>query len=215
MLVAHLISLMTRPGPHASPHGSLAQGRPALPEGGARVDPHAADLLRYFAAAVVLTADFAAAGSDIAYAEIADTADSRIVSAGVHCRGSCNDLRRTNKYGTIDIGYIAAVAQAMVVLNIHSLLSPAGVHVPKGVRRIEYYDGEREPTTIRCDAECLECWCTCDAVVRWSARASGARWFDFYWRAQLHNPSKSASCYLHSLGGWPSARHGRSGCASY
>ena len=55
----------------------MAQVRPALQKGGARVDPHAAGLLRFIAPAVVFTAGFAAAGSDIAHAEIADNAQIR------------------------------------------------------------------------------------------------------------------------------------------
>ena len=113
MLAARLVAyvmLTARLDHPADLYGSLVPVRPALREGGARVDPHAAELLRFFAPAVVLTAEFAAAGS-IAYAEIADTADSRVVSSGVYCRGSCMDLRRVNRYGTrmvIAAGTIAA-----------------------------------------------------------------------------------------------------------
>ena len=110
MLAARMVAyvmLTVRLDHPADLYGSLVPVRPALREGGAHVDPHAAELLRLFAPAVVLTAEFAAAGS-IAYAEIADTADSRVVSSNVHCRGSCMHLRRVNRYGTIASGTIAA-----------------------------------------------------------------------------------------------------------
>ena len=68
-LVAHVM-LTARLDHTVDLYRSLVPVRPALREGGARVDPHAAELLHFFAPAVVLTNAYGRRTSPIHAAQV-------------------------------------------------------------------------------------------------------------------------------------------------
>ena len=113
-LVAH-VTLTARLDHTADFYGSLVPVRPALQEGGARVDPHAAELLRFFAHCASEPARHVTEADGSMRTTAAQVGGSRTADmtgrSDFYCRGSCMDLQRVNRYGTsmaIAAGTIAA-----------------------------------------------------------------------------------------------------------